>query len=382
MRILPLLIIPFFLSCSDAPKAPVSPKLNEIQLIGTHNSYHSGLGESELALLRKRNPKEADSLEYKHLPLAEQLAMGVRQFELDVFEDSKGGLFADPAAPRMVAQAGLRADAPVDPEGVLKKPGFKVIHVQDIDYRSSCQPLVNCLSILRDWSKENPGHLPIFVLIENKDGKPKEAGYVTPEPVTEATLDALDAEIKSVFPPEQLLTPDDVRGAFPSLEAAVTRRGWPTVDAARGKFMFLLDQERVTPLYTMGRSALEGRVMFTNGLPGTPDAAFVKINDPVGRGDEIRDLVKKGYLVRTMTDGGVEAVRANDTARRDAAMASGAQLLSTDYPFTYRHPKSGYSVGFGKGIARCNPVSAKPGCSETVLAESAAPGAGQSRAAD
>ena len=265
MRILPLLIVPFFISCSEAPKPPASPRLNEIQLIGTHNSYHSGPGASELALLRKRNPKAADSLEYRHLPLVEQLDMGVRQFELDVFGDSKGGLFADPAGPKMVARAGLPADPPFDPEGVLKKPGFKVIHVQDIDFRSNCQPLVNCLSVLRDWSNAHPGHLPIFVFIENKDGKPKEEGYVTPEEITAATFDALDAEIRSVFPAEKLLTPDDVRGAFPSLELAVLRKGWPTVEAARGKFIFLLDQERVTPIYTMGRSALEGRVMFTNG---------------------------------------------------------------------------------------------------------------------
>ena len=99
----------------------------------------------------------------------------------------------------------------------------------------------------------------------------------------------------------------------------------------------------------------------------------------MGRGEEIRDLVKKGYLVRTMTDGGVAAVRGNDTARRVAAMASGEQLLSTDYPFSYKHPKSGYSVSFEKGIARCNPVAAKAGCSETVLAESAPAASGAVR---
>jgi hypothetical protein len=132
--------------------------------------------------------------------------------------------------------------------------------------------------------------------------------------------------------------------------------------------IFLLDQERVTKLYTEGHPSLERRVLFTNSTPGTPDAAFVKMNNPLA--PEITDLVRKGYLVRTMTDGGVKAVRENDTTRRDAAIKSGAQLLSTDYPFAYQHPKSGYSVDLpGGGIARCNPVSAPPSCSAAQFTE-------------
>jgi hypothetical protein len=38
-------------------------------------------------------------------------------------------------------------------------------------------------------------------------------------------------------------------------------------------------------------------------------------------------------------------------------MASGAQLLSTDYPFNEKASWSGYSVNFPNGeIARCNPL--------------------------
>lgn len=377
MRISVFLLVLFTAACSSGPKPAPSPRINEIQLIGTHNSYRPGLGPSEMSLLRKTDPRQADNWEYKHLPLDQQLDLGVRQFEFDIFVDTEGGRFANPLGPRRVAQAGLPADPPFDPNGALKQPGFKVMHVQDLDYRSSCQPFTNCLSMLREWSKRNPRHLPIFVLVENKDSKPKGEGYVTPEPVTMEALNALDAEIRSIFPPEELITPDDVRGPFQSLEQAVLKRGWPTVDRARGKFIFLLDQERFTPMYTAGRSMLEGRVLFTNGLPGTPDAAFIKLNNPLTDGEEILKLVKEGYLVRTMTDNGVAGVRANDTTRRDAAFANGAHLLSTDYPFTYKHPESGYSVGFESGIARCNPVSAKPGCSAEQLTEGPAPAEAQ-----
>jgi hypothetical protein len=361
------------LAPNASPQSSSALRLTDIQIIGTHNSYHAGLAPSELALLRKNNPRAADSLEYRHLPLEQQLDMGVRQFELDVFSDFKGGLFANPAAPRLVAEAKLPPDPPFDPLGLLRKPGFKVIHVQDIDYRSHCQPFTRCLEILRDWSSKHPKHLPIFVLVENKDGRPRGEYMTKPEPLTTATFDALDAEIRAVLQPRHLITPDDVRGTHKTLEAAVLSNGWPTLDKARGKIIFLLDQERVTPLYTAGRPALEGRVLFTNGKPGNPDAAFVKVNDAVSQPDLIPNLVRKGYLIRTMTDGGVQRVRANDTSRRDAAINSGAQLLSTDYPFTYQHPASTFSVSFGNGgtIARCNPISprANGACKDTALRE-------------
>jgi len=248
-----------------------------------------------------------------------------------------------------------------------------VIHVQDIDYRSHCQPFTQCLSILRDWSRAHPGHLPVFVLVENKDGPSRSERMTQPEPLTAATFDALDREIRSVFQPGGIITPDDVRGTHKTLEAAVLTDGWPALDKASGKVIFLLDQDRVTPLYTAGHPALEGRVMFTNGKPGTPDAAFVKVNDALSKPDLIPSLVKKGYLIRTMTDGGSQHVRSGDTSRRDAAMASGAQLLSTDYPFTHRYPGSGFSVSFDNGrIARCNPVLVQPrSCQPGALSEPA-----------
>ena len=321
--------------------------MTDVQILGSHNSYHAGLGKSEMAYLAKVNPKLAESLDYSHPLLEEQLALGVRKFEFDVFSDTKGGLFGKPAIVGLAAKAGLPADETYAKLGVLGKSGFKVIHVQDLDYRSSCQPFVECLMILRDWSKKHPQHLPIYVLVETKTGNPRPEFMVTPEAVTGETLDALDAEIRSVFEASHLVTPDVVRGDFATLEKAVLTRGWPSLEAGRGKVVFLFDQENVTGLYTKGRPSLEGRVVFTNGKPGTPDAAFVKLNDAAS--ERIAELVKAGYLVRTMSDG------VKDGKKRDAALASGAQIVSTDYYFS-KKAASGYVVDFGGGIARCNPV--------------------------
>src|ERR1700753_977376 len=74
--------------------APV--RMNEIQVIGSHNSYHAGISPNEMAFLRKAKPEAADALDYSHPALTVQLNAGVRQVELDIYGDSKGGLFAQP----------------------------------------------------------------------------------------------------------------------------------------------------------------------------------------------------------------------------------------------------------------------------------------------
>jgi len=357
-----------FLMPMSATAQQVALKMNEIQIVGTHNSYHAGISPNEMTYLRQTNPRAANSLDYRHPALTVQLDAGVRQLELDVYGDSKGGLFANPAGPGLAAKAGLPADPPFDPEGVMKKPGFKVLHVQDIDYRSNCQPFVACLAIIRTWSKAHPGHLPIFVLVENKDGRPRAEYMTTPELLTPETFDALDAEIRSVFPPSDIIAPDDVRGSHKTLEEAILTSGWPTLDHARGKIVFLLDQRRVGPLYTKGHPALEGRVLFTNAQPGTPDAAFLEVNNATTDPNVIPDLVRKGYLVRTMTDPDPDGIRANDTGKRDASMMSGAQILSTDYPYD-EGALSGYAVRFESGIARCNPLLKRAACDTAALGE-------------
>src|SRR5215472_8690032 len=58
-------------------------KMNQIQVIGSHNSYKAAITPQEMARLRARNPKAADTLDYSHEPLTQQLDAGARQLELD-----------------------------------------------------------------------------------------------------------------------------------------------------------------------------------------------------------------------------------------------------------------------------------------------------------
>ena len=342
-------------------------KLNEIQVIGTHNSYHAGIAPSEAKLFLERNPQVYASLDYRHAPLDQQFTAGVRQIELDIFADSEGGRYAHPKGPDAVAAANLPKDPEFDPEGLMKKPGFKVMHLQDFDYRSTCQQLIACLKIVRAWSHSNPKHIPIFILLETKQSDlPPQYQATTPEKFTSATFDALDAEIRAVFAPNEMITPDQVRGKHATLEEAVLHHEWPTLDAARGKVIFLMDQRPVGPVYLEGHPSLRNRVIFTNAEPGQPDCAFTEQND--GAQETIAALVRKGYLVRTRTDADTKQARTNDTGRREIALASGAQLLSTDYPASEPSQWTGYSVSLpGGAVARCNPIDAPPSCSKQVI---------------
>jgi hypothetical protein len=340
--------------------------LNEVQALGTHNSYHIRPLEPLWSALLDFTPL-FQQVDYTHIPLDQQFeTQGIRQIELDVWADPAGGLYAN----RNVMSI---FDLPTA-SGVpaLDQPGFKILHIADVDFQSTCFTLVDCLQTIKAWSDAHPSHLPIAVLIEAKDDATPDVfdvGFVTPVPFDPAQFDALDAEIRSVLPPEKLITPDDVRRGFPTLEAAVLGYGWPTLGEARGKIMFLLDNGgHYRADYLAGHPSLAGRVLFTSADPGSADAAFIKLNDAKGDQAEIAARLAAGYVIRTRADADTEEARTNDTTTREAALGSGAQWVSTDYPVPNPDFGTGYFVAVPDGHpARCNPVNAPPGCRSTAL---------------
>ena len=334
-------------------------RLNEIQVLGTHNSYHIAPAPPMQAALGAR----ARNMDYTHRPLNEQLSqLGIRQFELDVFADPEGGRYASPAAFRMAK--GLDA---IGPE--LRAPGLKVLHVQDIDYRTTCTTFRSCLATVRDWSLKNPRHVPIMILVEAKDSVPSDPDkidFVKPVPFDRERLLEIDSDIRAVFEADHVITPDRVRGTHATLPAALKADGWPTLRASRGKVLFALDNTEEPRLaYLRGAPALQGRIMFVSSPAGEPSAAFLKLNE-VLKGEEtgIRKAVSDGYLVRTRADIPTEEARSGSTVRREAAFRSGAHYVSTDYPEESPFG-SGYRArlpGAEKRPARCNPVTAPTGC--------------------
>jgi hypothetical protein len=343
-------------------------RLNNVQVLGTHNSYHIQPRPALLQAIASFDPLAAASMEYTHRPLGEQLGLlGIRQVELDVFADPAGGLFAVPLGPILVQGF----PDPIKPE--LVAPGLKVLHTQDIDFETRCLTFVSCLQAIKAWSDSNPGHLPVMVLVEAHDeaipSPPGLPPFTVPVPFGPAALDQIDASIRSVFADDDLITPDDVRGDRATLEQAVLKDGWPTLSESRGRLLFALDNtDPKRDLYLAGHPSLEGRVLFTSSPPGSPESAFVKVNDPVTNQEYISQLVEAGYIVRTRADADTLEARSGLTARRDAALASGAQFVSTDYPEPDPDFSTGYFVEVGdESNARCNPILSPPGCDSSAL---------------
>jgi hypothetical protein len=338
-------------------------RINQIQVLGTHNSYHL---QPKEPVLEAMGPQRRQGLEYTHRPLTEQLSqLGVRQFEIDVFADPDGGRYLQPKAYKLTGDT---------QNPVMEKPGFKVFHVQDLDVRSTCPTLVACLTEIKTWSTSNPGHLPVMIMIEAKDtaieNRPN-FEFVKPHPIGARELDALDAEIRSVFSADKLITPDSVRGDHATLDEAIRKNGWPTLRQARGKVMFALDNtDRKRDEYLQGHPSLKGRVLFVTAPSGDPATAFLKLNEARGPAEEkIREQVKAGYLVRTRADEPTQEARSGSTVRKDSAFRSGAQFVSTDFPEVSPFG-SGYIArvpGAAGLIARCNPVSAPAGCRDEWL---------------
>jgi hypothetical protein len=338
------------------------PRLNQMQVIGSHNSYHLAPHPNIQGMLGARAREAALALDYTHRPLAEQFSqLGLRQIELDLFADPEGGRYAEPAARKILKSLGKEPGPDPDRDGRLRKPGFKVFHIQDFDYQTTVTTFKEALRQVHDWSASHRQHVPILILVEFKDEATPPLPTI-PARFGKAELDAIDAEIRSVFPPGQFFAPDDLRASHETLPEAISDGGWPTLQASRGKVLFALDNEgALRDLYLEGHPALRGRTMFVAVDRGHPAAAWMKRNDPVHDFEEIRQLVKEGYLVRTRADADTAEARRGDVTRRDRAFASGAQFISTDFPEP-RPELSNYQVRFPDGlVARSNPINGEPG---------------------
>ena len=289
-------------------------RINHIQFVGSHNSYKQAMPNGIIKQVMKVNPKLVESLEYEHIPLSDQLDLGIRKLELDVFY-------------------------------VSAEERFLIGHVQQIDMNSNCSTLRICLAQLISWSDNNSSHSPIWISFNAKDGYI--LGLPTPEIFTQEAFALLDSIFEEILG-ERLIRPRDIVDLH-----------WPLLDESKGKFILILDEggkKRDMYLHNW-----KNRPMFTNVLEDHPAAAIMIINDPLGQFEEIQRLVKAGYMVRTRADADTREARENDTSRREAAFASGAQAVSTDYYLPARHFGNEYQVILPQPI-RCNPITAPENC--------------------
>ncbi|WP_436515662.1 phosphatidylinositol-specific phospholipase C1-like protein [Ekhidna sp. To15] len=321
--------------------------LNDIQVIGSHNSYKIAVEQPILDFIAQLDQALSQSLEYEHISISAQLDLGIRNLEYDVFYDPEGGHYANPQGLDVIRDAGF-TPLPYDEDNVLEGPGLKMFHTQDVDFRSHHLLFTDGLLALKEWSDQHSDHTPIIVLINAKDNVIPIIRE--PVPFDIAGMKLIDDEIADVFDPSQLITPDDVRNNFSTLEEAVLTDGWPSLDEVRGKILFVLDEgETKTNLYLSSFQGLQNAAMFVNVAGGNPEAAFHIVNDPIANQEEIQRLVRLGYMVRTRADSDTFEARANDNRRFEAAITSGAQVISTDYYIPSGLFDSDYQVIFEDG---------------------------------
>ena len=310
----------FVRSTAAAHASDATLRMNHVQAKGTHNNYH----------LLPRVP--LDEWNYQHAPLPVQLeSQGVRGIELDLNYNARCGR-------------------------------FEVYHVISVDDRTTCRHFTDCLLAVRDFSERHPGHHPLFIHVEPKgsEGRYDEAGFAE-----------IEREILSVFDRSWIITPDEVRGESPSLSDAVTTRGWPTLAQSRGRVLFYLDNTTAPrTVYTHNNRDLAGRLMFVDSRMGEPFAGVMVLNDPVSLRADIAAALTAGYLVRTRADSDPTVAMRNDRAQLTAALASGAQIVSTDFPAPTMG--SDYVVQIPEGTpSRCSSVTAPMGCTPALIEDPA-----------
>src|SRR6267154_1792291 len=235
-------------------------RINEIQTVGTAESYKLRPSRPMLSLIKMGSPEDARQLDFSEPTIPEQLYAGARSLAFDTAYDPTGGLYGNPAGALLAMEL-----VPDSYTADMSKPGFKVIHILDIDFESSCMSLTDCLRAVADWSRSNRDHLPIVIALKSNDDRTPMPGATRPIKFDAAAFDALDSAILSVFKRDELITPDMIQGNYPTLREAVLAKNWPTIGISRGKVLFLLDDSKAkVALYRGTRLGLEGRVMFVS----------------------------------------------------------------------------------------------------------------------
>jgi len=321
-RVLPLIGLGLSLAGCDAASPYTLDdvlRLNHVQAKGTHNSYHL-------------EPSETfdDSHKYSHAALDVQLELqGVRQFELDLHLSAEGH--------------------------------FEVFHLPaGVDEETTCRRFTECLQIAKDWSDANPLHLPLVFWLEPKD---LEFDWVSDDYVEFlGNYEGLESEIRSVWPDERVLRPDEVRGEHSTLPAALSDRGWPTLGSLRGHALFvLLDSSAHRQAYLLGHDNLEGRTLFVGASTATAAyAGFFKVNNAAREAERVRRLVEAGFIVTSNVDG-PEQSDADNQDKAARSIEAGAHFLSTDIPAKIEGRD--YYLQLPGGISpRCHPYMAPAEC--------------------
>lgn len=278
-------------------------KLNEMAVMGTHNSYQLRGTLPKQGLMKTLQIISFGAVENKAVfemdTFTEQLEQGIRNLEIDI--------------------------ETVDDEGDVS---FIVTHKAIIDNVSSAYNLAKGLEEIAMWSDNNPGHLPVYLLIEPKDDVPSINNMKNFS--LEYALE-LDKVLRQVLG-DRLFTPQQVMGDYESFEEMRKADGWPTLKQSAGKIIVLLHTCDVTQEYIDTDTSIKTQAMFPMLLFGDidkPYASFILDNDPVIASENNKKTVDENNLmVRTRADDYPDF----SDERYKSADNCGSHIITTDYP--------------------------------------------------
>ena len=371
-----------------------SLRVNHFRTMGTHNSYHIA-SDLPLSMHQYTHAPLPNQLQTYRKGIRQL------ELDIHLTQEKTPPEGFDPSLAPSTSQSSHSNGTSKTPGAVTSHPptavlssdyeagGLVVYHLQWLDDKTTCYCLSECLSLITSWSDAHPAHFPIFLTFEIKSQvwEDVETGL---NGVKCNDVERVEREILQVIPRDKLVTPLQVRGGETSPyktvrtalnEAAklemkfrqdvVARRrtnaslprvdefpqfdfGWPRLVDAVGKiFVVWLDDmhnlsERLDCVANEKMKTSEDeatswhhdddRIIFIAQSSMDRDyASIITQNKPYEamKGGMILHALTHGYIVRTMTDESADALP--DRARFEAALQSGAHLISTDFEDCIMH---------------------------------------------
>lgn len=294
-------------------------KFNELRYTATHNSYetpnldevkqlYANLSELTFGLI------SAKTGDFSCPTLTDQLSAGIYSLELDIEVSDQNGNIT-----------------------------FTCMHAPRIQMNTSCYNLELGMKEIKMWSDNNPGHLPITVIIEPKDF------FIPMENLKSLNItyaQQLDSMLRRTLG-STLFTPADMMRDYKSLGAMRRADDWCKVSDMLGKVLILMHECNTTEKYIDLDESLKSQAMFPMLREGDLKrdcASFIILNDPE-RFLQIFDeaINTQKLIVRTTAD----SFGSISEKRRELALNSGAQIVSTDYPVKLTTTQGDYTVSFG-----------------------------------
>lgn len=293
-------------------------KFNELSFLATHNSYQTPAIEETKQVYRNLSQLSfgavaANTGDFWSETLTQQLCSGIRSLEMDIEVFDRDG-----------------------------EVSFTCMHSTYIEMATSCYDFALAMKEIAMWSDNNPNHLPVTIIIEPK------SAFLPFEDMKAFNIDYaddFDALLRETLG-DKLFTPADMLRDYASFGEMRAADDWCKVSDMQGKVLVLLHEGGVTEDYIALDPSIKSQAMFPMLRPEDIEldcTSFILCNDPEELLEIDSEVRESRVIVRTRADKFTSVTE----KRFEQAMASPAQIISTDYPPRTDSTAESYVVSFG-----------------------------------